>query len=215
MAPWYWMILVPVRYCWVEEDNSYPLITNKSESLFFIVFYDKLNNPLCWTKVQSMNEEVHSFRPNSASCLQQRLRLGSYLQKYVINWPGVCGNYFQKDVAIRYRSHKNVQKIYFEILSNTFVPAFSGTPCIWATQLEIIFLRNIGLNHVRATSTVPGFCMAFTLNETSGVSNWFTIRRYVRLLYADTQKLARLSLAKWRKTTLRKTTSHALHNIWA
>ncbi len=115
------------------------MVPNMSVSLSFIVLYDKLNNPLCWTRVQGMDEEVHSFRPNIAkSWLQQRLRLGSYLKKYLINWPGICCNYFEKDVAIRYHSHKNVHEVCFKIWTHTFVPAFSETPCILVHSLQLL-----------------------------------------------------------------------------
>ncbi len=69
---------------------------------------------------------MHWFTPNSAkSCLQQRLRFVSYLEKYVTNCAGVY--VFVKDVAIIYDKHINVQEIFCEILTHTFVPAFSGT----------------------------------------------------------------------------------------
>ncbi len=70
----------------------------------------------------------HWFRPNSAkSWLQQRLRFGSYLEKYVTNWAGVCCNIFVKDVAIIYDNRTSVQEIFCEILTHMFIPAFSGT----------------------------------------------------------------------------------------
>ncbi len=66
----------------------------------------------------------------------------------------VCCNIFVKDVTKIYDNHINVHEIYCEILTHTFVPAFSGTPCIY----RVLTSKNV------KSETAPEFTKQFQMS---------------------------------------------------
>ena len=119
-------IFILVWYFWIKEDRSYPLISNKHLSLLFALLCDREQPVRLNADLFSMTD---SDRSNSTkSCLQQRLRFGSYLQKYETSWAGLCCNLFVMDVVNYWHIHSYPWDIRYRIGQQYFlVSIFSGS----------------------------------------------------------------------------------------
>ena len=131
IAPRFCGLLI-LRWCfWIEEDHRYPLIQNKHIPLSFTLLCDReqpvrLNTSLALRRVEALIQIKQCQKAGSSTFT---FWIISSKISNQFSWSLLQHLYKRCGYNYDNINHINVHQLCCEILTHTFVPIFSWTPC--------------------------------------------------------------------------------------